>query len=232
MAFLSFVGRVLFVSVFLLSAWQDVYRFNEFGVDASAAKILTPKFNMLSEHFTTYTGFQVPKFEIKFFFAGVIAIKALGSFLFIFDSTIGATLLILDQLIATPILYDFYNYDIEKKKFFQLTFSFTQSLSLLGGLLFYVGMKNSIPKRSSIPNHVIATMQTVENVRDEYIEHLKDELGQARVESEIMFEKLKLTQARLNETQEELSQCYQEITRLTRELKGKSNAEGFKRWFS
>ena len=86
--------------------------------------------------------------------------------------------------------------------------------------MFFVGMKNSIPKRYSIPNHGIETTKTFLNVRDEYIEHMKDELKQARAESEIMFEKLKHTQARLNETQEELSECYQEITRLTRELNG------------
>ncbi|KAI3829082.1 hypothetical protein L1987_03196 [Smallanthus sonchifolius] len=101
MTFLSFVGRVLFVSVFVFSAWQE---FNDFGVD----------------------GFQVPEFEIKFLVAGAIALKALGSFLFVFGSTIGATLLILHQLIATPILYDFYNYDIEKKEFPQLFIKFTQ----------------------------------------------------------------------------------------------------------
>ncbi|KAI3703295.1 hypothetical protein L1987_73252 [Smallanthus sonchifolius] len=124
MAFLSFIGRVLFVSVFVFSAWQE---FNDFGVDGgSAAKAFTPKFNVLSKHFTTHTGFQVPEFEIKFLVAGAIALKALGSFLFVFGSTIGATLLILHQLIATPILYDFYNYDIEKKEFLQLFIKFTQ----------------------------------------------------------------------------------------------------------
>ncbi|KAL4585877.1 hypothetical protein LXL04_010504 [Taraxacum kok-saghyz] len=83
--------------------------------------------------------------------AGAIAFKAIGSFLFIFGSTIGATLLIVHQLIATPMLYDFYNYDIEKNEFLQLFIKFTQSLALLGGLLFFVGMKNknSVPKRSS-----------------------------------------------------------------------------------
>ncbi|KAL8238560.1 hypothetical protein R6Q59_015127 [Mikania micrantha] len=158
MAFLSFIGRVLFVSVFVFSAWQE---FNDFGVDGgSAATALTPKFNVLSKHFKTHTGFQVPDFEIKFLVAGAIALKALGSFLFIFGSTIGATLLILHQLIATPILYDFYNYDIEKKEFLQLFIKFTQSLALLGGLLFFVGMKNSIPRRSSTTKKAAKTKTT------------------------------------------------------------------------
>ncbi|KAI7757784.1 hypothetical protein M8C21_029160 [Ambrosia artemisiifolia] len=147
MAFLSFVGRVLFVSVFVLSAWQE---FNEFGVDGgSAAKALSPKFNRFSKHFTTHTGFQVPAFEIKFLVAGAIALKALGSLLFI-----------LHQLIATPILYDFYNYDMEKKEFLHLFIKFTQSLALLGALLFFIGMKNSVPRRSSTTKKAAKTKTT------------------------------------------------------------------------
>ncbi|KAJ0769937.1 putative HR-like lesion-inducer [Helianthus debilis subsp. tardiflorus] len=158
MAFLSFVGRVLFVSVFVLSAWQE---FNEFGVDGgSAAKALKPKFNVFSKHLTTHTGFQVPAFEIKFLVAGAIALKALGSLLFVFGSTLGATLLILHQLIATPILYDFYNYDIEKKEFLHLFIKFTQSLALLGALLFFVGMKNTSPRRSSTTKKAAKTKTT------------------------------------------------------------------------
>ncbi|KAI3765083.1 hypothetical protein L2E82_15107 [Cichorium intybus] len=235
MALLSLVGRVLFVSFFVLSAVKE---FNEFGVDGgSAAKALRPKFNMFSKHFTTFTGFELPIFEIKFLVVGAISLKALGSFLFIFDSTIGATLLILHQLIATPILYDFYNYGIEKKKFLLLLIKFTQNLSLLGGLLFFIGMKNSVPKRSSMLNHEVKTTQSEENVnlRDVYIEHLKDELKQARVESEILFERLNHTQARLNDTQEELAQSYQEIKRLKRELSRYPHAEGSRwtgRWFN
>ncbi|MFS7926090.1 putative HR-like lesion-inducer [Helianthus anomalus] len=64
--------------------------------------------------------------QIKFLVAGAIALKALGSFLFVFGSTIGATLLILHQLIATPLLYDFYNYDVEKKELLHLFIKFTQ----------------------------------------------------------------------------------------------------------
>ncbi|KVH88022.1 HR-like lesion-inducer [Cynara cardunculus var. scolymus] len=119
MAFVSFLGRVLFVSVFVLSAWQE---FNEFGNDGgSAAKTLVPKFSVFSKHVTAHTGFQ-----IKILVAGAIALKGIGSLLFIFGSTIGAFLLILHQLIATPILYDFYNYDVEKKEFSQLFIKFTQ----------------------------------------------------------------------------------------------------------
>ncbi|GLT99436.1 hypothetical protein SLE2022_168750 [Rubroshorea leprosula] len=145
MAFISFVGRVLFVSVFILSAWQE---FNEFGTDGGrAAKALRPKFVVFSEHVSSHTGLQVPELEMKHLVAAAIALKGIGGLLFIFGSSIGAYLLLLHQLIATPILYDFYNYDPERKEFIQLFTKFTESLALLGALLFFIGMKNSMPRR-------------------------------------------------------------------------------------
>ncbi|KAJ4847558.1 hypothetical protein Tsubulata_015373 [Turnera subulata] len=145
MAFVSFVGRVLFASVFILSAWQE---FNEFGLDGGpAAKALAPKFNAFSKHVTTHTGFQVPSFELKHVVAASIALKGLGGLLFILGSSFGASLLALHQAILTPILYDFYNYDVEKKEFNLLFTKFTQNLALFGALLYFIGMKNSIPRR-------------------------------------------------------------------------------------
>ncbi|CAI9774542.1 unnamed protein product [Fraxinus pennsylvanica] len=42
--------------------------------------------------------------------------KGFGSLLFIFGSSLGAGILLLHQLIAAPILYDFYNYDADRDK--------------------------------------------------------------------------------------------------------------------
>ncbi|XP_047318354.1 uncharacterized protein LOC124921710 [Impatiens glandulifera] len=145
MAFLAFLGRVLFVSVFILSAWQE---FNEFGIHGGpAAKALKPKFNVFSNHVNSLTGLVVPPLEIKNLVGASIALKGLGSLLFIFGSSIGAYLLLLHQLIVTPILFDFYNYDAEKDEYSQLFVKFTQNLALFGAILFFIGMKNSIPVR-------------------------------------------------------------------------------------
>ncbi|OIS98874.1 PREDICTED: uncharacterized protein LOC109232355 [Nicotiana attenuata] len=147
MAFVSFLGRALFVSVFVLSAYQE---FSEFGADGGpAAKALRLKFNVFSKHVATHTGFQVPHVEMKHLILGAIVMKGLGSLLFIFGSSLGAYILLLHQAIASPILYDFYNYDVDKKEFVQLFFKFSQNLALLGALLFFIGMKNSMPRRSS-----------------------------------------------------------------------------------
>ncbi|XAR57391.1 hypothetical protein NMG60_11025523 [Bertholletia excelsa] len=144
MGFVSFLGRVLFVSVFVLSAWQE---YNEFGVGGPAAKSLETKFDAFSKHVSVQTGLQVPAVEIKHLVAASVAMKGLGSFLFIFGNSLGAYLLLLHQAIVPPILYDFYNYDVDKKEFFQLFPKFTENLALLGAVLFFIGMKNSMPRR-------------------------------------------------------------------------------------
>ncbi|KAL6185074.1 hypothetical protein ACLB2K_041209 [Fragaria x ananassa] len=146
MAFVSSVGRLLFASVFLLSARQE---FNEFGSDGGpAAKFLRPKLDVFSSHLLTHTGVHLPKqLEIKHLVAAAIVLKGVGGLLFIFGSSFGAVLLLLHQAIATPILYDFYNYDAEKKEFNQLFLKFTQNLALFGALLFFISMKISMPKK-------------------------------------------------------------------------------------
>ncbi|CAM8879364.1 unnamed protein product [Rhodiola kirilowii] len=145
MAFISFLGRVLFASVFILSAYQE---FNDFGLDGGpAAKALEPKFITFAGHVKAQTGLEVPEIEIKILVAAFVAFKGVGSVMFIFGSTIGAYLLALHQLIATPILYDFYNYEHDEKEFFQIFIKFTQHMALFGALLFFIGMKNSFPKR-------------------------------------------------------------------------------------
>ncbi|XP_047314136.1 uncharacterized protein LOC124917914, partial [Impatiens glandulifera] len=113
----------------------------EFGVDGGpAAKTLKPKFNIFLKHATDYTGLKVSDVEIKHLIAASIVMKGLGSFLFIFGSSIGAYLLLLHKLIATPILYDFYNYNDDRKEYGQLFVKFTQSLALFGAILFFIGM--------------------------------------------------------------------------------------------
>ncbi|BAT85520.1 hypothetical protein LR48_Vigan50s009300 [Vigna angularis] len=145
MAFSSFLGRVLFASVFILSAYQE---FNAYGVDGGpAAKALRPKFDAFAQQVHSRVGFQLPDIDMKFLVAGAIALKGIGGIIFILGSSFGALLLLLHQLITTPILYDFYNYDSEDKEFIQLFIKFTQNMALFGALLFFVGMKNTIPRR-------------------------------------------------------------------------------------
>ncbi|KAL6901839.1 hypothetical protein ACP4OV_004715 [Aristida adscensionis] len=147
MGFVSFVGRVLFAAVFLLSAYQE---FNEFGADGGpAAKALQPKFNVFVKNVSSHLGVAVPHVELKHVIAATIGLKGLGGLLFILSSSFGAYLLLLHLAFITPIVYDFYNYDMEKAEFAQLFSKFTENLALVGALLFFLGMKNSIPKRQA-----------------------------------------------------------------------------------
>ncbi|XP_047320525.1 uncharacterized protein LOC124924548 [Impatiens glandulifera] len=134
-----FKEELLFV--FRLHSLRLPRGFSEFGVDGGpAAKTLKPKFNIFLKHATDHTGLKVSDVEIKHLIAASIVMKGLGSFLFIFGSSIRAYLLLLHKLIATPILYDFYNYDDDRKEYGQLFVKFTQSLALFGAILFFIGI--------------------------------------------------------------------------------------------
>ncbi|KAK9140239.1 hypothetical protein Scep_009920 [Stephania cephalantha] len=147
MGFTSFVGRVLFASVFILSAWQE---YNEFGIDGGpAAKAFRPKYNVFTKHIISYMGLQVPAVDVKHFIMAAIVLKSVGGLLFILGSSFGAFLLLLHLTFTTPILYDFYNYDIEKTQFVNLFVKFTQNLALFGALLFFLEMKNSLTRKLS-----------------------------------------------------------------------------------
>uniref|UniRef100_A0A804NZY5 DCD domain-containing protein n=1 Tax=Zea mays TaxID=4577 RepID=A0A804NZY5_MAIZE len=97
--------------------------------------------------FSAHLGVAVPHIELKHVVAATIGLKGLGSLLFILSSSLGAYLLLLYLALITPIIHDFYNYDMEKAEFAGLFAKFTQDLALIGALLFFLGMKNSIPKR-------------------------------------------------------------------------------------
>ncbi|KAF4378378.1 hypothetical protein F8388_021572 [Cannabis sativa] len=147
MGFFSFLGRVLFASLFILSAWQA---FNEFGDDGGpAAKDLVPKFTTLKENLSAKLGVALPNIDARHLVATIIASKALGGILFIFGSSFGAYILIFYLALVTPILYDFYNYSPEKFQFGVLLNDFLQNVALFGALLFFLGVKNSLPKRQT-----------------------------------------------------------------------------------
>ncbi|XP_078148275.1 uncharacterized protein LOC144543756 [Carex rostrata] len=145
MGFISFAGRVFFASVFLLSAYQE---FIEFGEDGGPAlQALRPKYHIFTNHIMTHTGVKLPDVELKHIVATAIVLKGFGGLLFILSTYLGAFLLISYLAFATPLLYDFYNYAPESSEFGQLFSKFTLNLAYFGALCFFIGMKNSIPKR-------------------------------------------------------------------------------------
>ncbi|XVE81794.1 hypothetical protein DITRI_Ditri15bG0094600 [Diplodiscus trichospermus] len=145
MGFASFVGRVFFASIFILSAWQ---MFNEFGVDGGpAAKELIPKLDLAKKHISSQLHVNLPDIEVRRLVAVAIALKGLGAILFVFGQGFGAFLLLVYLLVSTPLLYDFYNYGPKEPQYSVLLSDFLQSVAQCGALIFFLGMKNSIPKR-------------------------------------------------------------------------------------
>ncbi|KAL8140497.1 hypothetical protein V2J09_006518, partial [Rumex salicifolius] len=131
-----------------LSTFASCHRYTDFGEDGGASAVaLKPKFDAFSKHVVAQIGFQLPPFEIKYLIATAIVLKAFGSVLFICGSTFGAYLLLLHQITSMPILYDFYNYNSDEKEFTQVFTTFLQNLAIVGGLLFFIGMKNSMLRR-------------------------------------------------------------------------------------
>ncbi|KAL6189498.1 hypothetical protein ACLB2K_040886 [Fragaria x ananassa] len=158
MGFFSFFGRVLFSTIFILSAWQAL---NEFGTDGGlSAKELAPKFSVLKDHLSSKMGFVLPDVDPIHLAGAVIALKGLGGILFVLNSNIGAFLLITQLAFTTPLIYDFYNFSPDTPKFGVLLNDFLQQAALVGALFFFIGMKNSITKRGQVTKKKIHKTKT------------------------------------------------------------------------
>ncbi|KAL4191379.1 hypothetical protein AMTRI_Chr07g80260 [Amborella trichopoda] len=147
MGFLSFVGRLFFSCLFIFSAWRML---DELVVDDGVfADAFESKFLLFRSHVSAKLGVNMPEIEMRHIIAADIALKGIGSIFFILGSSLGAYLLLLDLAFSAPILCDFYSYDMEKPEYVLLFHQFLQSLALFGALLFFIGMKNSFPKKVS-----------------------------------------------------------------------------------
>ncbi|XP_022924237.1 uncharacterized protein LOC111431764 [Cucurbita moschata] len=148
MRFFSFLGRVLFASIFILSAWQ---MFNEFGHNGGpAAAELSLKVAVLRRNLSSKLGVAIPEIDVRHLVAISLSLKGIGGLLFVFGSRVGAYLLLLQLAIITPVLYDFFNYSPQKPIFDILLFSdFLQHIALFGALIFFLGMKTTGPRKHS-----------------------------------------------------------------------------------
>ncbi|KAG7028837.1 hypothetical protein SDJN02_10019, partial [Cucurbita argyrosperma subsp. argyrosperma] len=80
MGFFSFLGRVLFASIFILSAWQ---MFNEFSNNGgSAAAELSPKVAVLRRNLSSKLGVAIPDIDVTHLVAISLSLKGIGGLLF------------------------------------------------------------------------------------------------------------------------------------------------------
>ncbi|CAM0884189.1 unnamed protein product [Alopecurus aequalis] len=143
MGFVSFVGRVLFASLFFFSAYKDA---SEFGTDdGPAAKSLEPKYNLFVKAITCSDSVVPPLAPmIKAVIAATVYLRVVGGGLLILDSRLGAFLLLVYLLFITPvvIVYDSNNYERGSPEHVQVYGQFLQNIALHGALLFFFDMKN------------------------------------------------------------------------------------------
>jgi len=122
--------------------------YNDFGDDGGpAAKELAPKMIGIQDFLTSKLGDGAPKIDVRYFVAASIFLKGLGGFLFVFGSSLGAYFLLYNLAYMTPLLFDFYNYNFGEPKFWALLQEFSQYIAYFGALLFFIGMKNSLPRK-------------------------------------------------------------------------------------
>uniref|UniRef100_A0A1J3F6J0 Uncharacterized protein n=1 Tax=Noccaea caerulescens TaxID=107243 RepID=A0A1J3F6J0_NOCCA len=98
MPYLMHAGRVIFASAFIVSAWRE---YHGFGI---AAEELRPKLGFFAN-------------QAKYIIGLGIVMKLFGGIFFIFNTYLGALLLLIYQAILSPILYDFYNRDYDRDHF-------------------------------------------------------------------------------------------------------------------
>ncbi|KAK7391625.1 hypothetical protein VNO78_20042 [Psophocarpus tetragonolobus] len=145
MGFSSFLGRVLFASLFILSAWQMFNEFDDIG--GPIAKDLIPKLTVVRRNLSSKLGVAIPDINVRPAIASIIFLKGVGGILFVFGSRFGSYLLLLYLGLFTPILYDFYNYKPNNPEYYLLLNDFIQSTALCGALLFFIEMKYLITRK-------------------------------------------------------------------------------------
>ncbi|KAG2402012.1 uncharacterized protein HKW66_Vig0258840 [Vigna angularis] len=153
MGFSSFLGRLLFASLFILSAWQihvgwDAFQFNEFDdTGGPVAKELIPKLAAVRRNLSSKLGLAVSDINVRPVIASTIFLKGVGGILFVLGSTFGSYLLLFYLGLSTPILYDFYNYRPNNPQYSLLLSDFIQNTALCGALLFFIEMKYLITRK-------------------------------------------------------------------------------------
>ncbi|CAN8258397.1 unnamed protein product [Cochlearia groenlandica] len=132
---IAFFGRTAFSLVFIISAIQD-YADHFGGGGGPLEKTVGPAVNLLTKYgskaLTFYTGMQVVAFDVRLLEFSLIGAKGTAALWFIFGQSIPAYFLLATQIISAVIPFPT-----------NLT-EFTQNLTLVGALLYYIGLKHSI----------------------------------------------------------------------------------------
>ncbi|XP_010488362.1 PREDICTED: uncharacterized protein LOC104766223 [Camelina sativa] len=131
---IAFFGRMAFAFVFLISAIQEYA--DHFGDGGPLEKTVGPAVNAMTKYgskaLTFYTGMQVVAFDVRLLEFSLISAKATAALCFIFGQSIPAYFLLVTQMLSTVVPFPTNLND------------FTQNLTLIGALLYYIGLKHTI----------------------------------------------------------------------------------------
>ncbi|MCO5611474.1 hypothetical protein L7F22_065727 [Adiantum nelumboides] len=159
MGIIASLGRLLLSTIFILAAWHKI---EDFGSDGgSAMKAMEPKLALFRNHVAAALDVALPQVETdntifdnfvvnlqaKYMLMTAIALEGVGGILFFFGSSLGAYLLLIFLASVTPIMHDFYNYDMSSSNYSREFIQFLKNLSLFGSLMFYLGMKSAAYKQ-------------------------------------------------------------------------------------
>ncbi|KAG2317344.1 hypothetical protein Bca52824_020466 [Brassica carinata] len=132
---IAFFGRMAFALVFIISAVQD-YADHFGGGGGPLEKTVGPLVNVITKYgskvLTFYTGMQVVAFDVRLLEFSLITAKGTAALWFIFGQSIPAYFLLATQILSTIIPFPTNLND------------FTQNLTLIGALLYYIRLKHAI----------------------------------------------------------------------------------------
>ncbi|KAK9835805.1 hypothetical protein WJX74_008348 [Apatococcus lobatus] len=149
---LAFVGRLFFVALFITSAVQKLQSFDATG--GPIMKAMQPKMDHFLARLEHFTGIDLPleKQAYVYLLAFATFLEISGAVLFLFNSALGAWLLVLFVTAVTPIMHNFWDITDVHDRMLD-TIMFFKNLSILGALFFYLGNQ---PKKLR-PNSVTVT---------------------------------------------------------------------------
>jgi len=147
----AFVGRVMVALLFIASFYD---KYENFGSDGgNTVKLMSPKVAFAKNQVETFlseklgSNVKFPPIEDKHLLMIAMFLEGAGAVLYIFGSSVGASMLILFLLGVTPIMHDFWNVaDLSSPDFQIQQIMFLKNLAIGGALFSFVAMKSQMVK--------------------------------------------------------------------------------------
>ncbi|KAI5058163.1 hypothetical protein GOP47_0026333 [Adiantum capillus-veneris] len=142
MAFVTFAGRVLFAAAFFSGVWL------KFVDEEMYLRKLEPVIAILRSYMTSM-GVLGPELQSKHLLDATMVVQGLAASLFLAGSSFGAYLMLILMVAAIVCdLFDLSNHDASSLDYTKQFMQVLKHLSIVGALLFFLGMKNQAAVKS------------------------------------------------------------------------------------